>query len=79
MILVTGLALPNYLGAPPQISQCSVHAAIALQRFAKFVLPKRGSGLRSGCAPASIMAMPKTAVNKQRDPSRGKDEIRCTG
>jgi hypothetical protein len=76
IISVASFALPDYLRAPPQNGQRRIHATITLHRPAKFILPKRGSGLWSSCAPASLMAMPKAAVNKEGDPSRRKHKVR---
>jgi len=67
IISVASFALPDYFDAPPQIGQCGPHATITLQGPAKFILPEGRSSLRNSRAPAPLMAMPKTAVNKQGD------------
>jgi hypothetical protein len=67
-------------GANTAVLAVCLHVLIHLQSPARCPAArfagKRGSGLRSGRAPASLMAMPKTAVDKQRDASRRKDESR---
>jgi hypothetical protein len=72
---VTGLAFPHDMRTPPPIGKRLLCLAVTRDISVKFGLPEFDAALGRVGETAAGMAMPETAMNKNRDPSARKNDV----